>query len=214
MCDSVTYNNLLFKNYLNLSYAQINSPTTSRKYNTLLARAIAFFKENKELKKKNYSTFETDIESLSLLLSTTHSILSPAVTSNILAIVAGTLVLTEFVLLAPLLIFVFCLKITGITSIFIINYTYIYNIKYIKFTYKSILKKVIFIYNKIQLINIDTFQKPQLLKRISKKIQVRFNMKKFDENIKEMLTQEGLIDVVLEIGWNYLQSQKGDGLNE
>lgn len=157
MCDSVTYNNLLFKNYLNLSYAQINSPTTSRKYNTLLARAIAFFKENKELKKKNYSTFETDIESLSLLLSTTHSILSPAVTSNILAIVAGTLVLTEFVLLAPLLIFVFCLKITGITSIFIINYTYIYNIKYIKFTYKSILKKVIFIYNKIQLINIDTF---------------------------------------------------------
>lgn len=39
-------------------------------------------------------------------------------------------------------------------------------------------------------------------------------MKKFDENIKEMLTQEGLIDVVLEIGWNYLQSQKEGGLNE
>jgi len=36
-------------------------------------------------------------------------------------------------------------------------------------------------------------------------------MKKFDENVKQQLESEGLLDTVLEIGWNYLQAtQNGD----
>ena len=105
MEDFIVYNNLLSKNYLNLTYVKINSPTRSRRDLTRLARAIFNLKKGNN-KKRNYSTFVIDIESLSLLLSTDHSILSPAFTSNILAIVAGTLVRTAFVLLAPLLIVV------------------------------------------------------------------------------------------------------------
>lgn len=33
-------------------------------------------------------------------------------------------------------------------------------------------------------------------------------MKKFNEEIKKQLEIQGLTDVVLEIGWNYLQAQK------
>lgn len=33
-------------------------------------------------------------------------------------------------------------------------------------------------------------------------------MKKFDENVKQQLESEGLVDTVLEIGWNYLQAIK------
>ena len=145
MEDFIANNNLLSKNYLNLSYATINSPTNSRWFSTLLAIAIFHFKKI-NYKKRIYSTFETDIESSSLLLSTDHSILSPALTFNILAIVAGTLVLTAFVLLAPLLIVVFCLNSNTITSNYVFNYTYIYIIKYIKLIIISILNKVTFIY--------------------------------------------------------------------
>lgn len=35
-------------------------------------------------------------------------------------------------------------------------------------------------------------------------------MRKFNEEIKQELEDQGLIDTVLEIGWNYLQTQKGD----
>jgi len=35
-------------------------------------------------------------------------------------------------------------------------------------------------------------------------------MQKFNEEIKQQLESQGLIDTVLEIGWNYLQAQKGD----
>lgn len=145
MEDFITYNNLLSKNYLNLSYTKINSPTRSRRDLTTIARAIINLKKLNN-KKRIYSTFVTEIESLSLLLSTDHSILSPAFTSSILAIVAGTLVLTAFVLLAPLLIVDFCLNSNTITSNYVFNYTYIYIVKYIKLIIKSILNKVTFIY--------------------------------------------------------------------
>ena len=144
MEDFIVYNNLLSKNYLNLSYALNSLTLRSKKLLTHIARAIFNFKKISN-KKRIYSTLETATEILSLLLSTTHSILSPAFTSNILAIVAGTLVLTAFVLLAPLLIVVFCLNSNTITSNYLFNYIYIYIIKYIKLIIKSILYKVTFI---------------------------------------------------------------------
>ena len=141
----VTIIELYPKNYLNLSYPKVNSLTRSKKHSTVLARAINKNKEIIKKIKKIYSTFVTDISSLSFILSTVHSILSPAFTSNILAIVAGTLVLTAFVLLAPLLIVDFCLNNTTITSNYIIRYTYICITQYIKLIIKSILIKVTFI---------------------------------------------------------------------
>ena len=33
-------------------------------------------------------------------------------------------------------------------------------------------------------------------------------MKKFNEEVKNELVSNGLLDTVLEIGWNYLQAQK------
>lgn len=33
-------------------------------------------------------------------------------------------------------------------------------------------------------------------------------MKEFNEEVKQQLESEGLIDTVLRIGWNYLQAQK------
>ena len=33
-------------------------------------------------------------------------------------------------------------------------------------------------------------------------------MKKFNEEIKQQLESQGLIDTVLEVGWNYLQATK------
>lgn len=33
-------------------------------------------------------------------------------------------------------------------------------------------------------------------------------MKKFNEEIKQQLESQGLIDTVLEVGWNYLQAIK------
>lgn len=37
-------------------------------------------------------------------------------------------------------------------------------------------------------------------------------MKKFDEKIKKELEENDLIDTVLEIGWNYLQTRKEGGV--
>ena len=37
-------------------------------------------------------------------------------------------------------------------------------------------------------------------------------MKKFDENVKKQLEDNNLIDTVLEIGWNYLQTRKEGGV--
>lgn len=39
-------------------------------------------------------------------------------------------------------------------------------------------------------------------------------MKKFDAEVKNELKKQGLIDTVLEIGWNYLQAQKEGGSND
>lgn len=36
-------------------------------------------------------------------------------------------------------------------------------------------------------------------------------MRKFNEEIKQELISNDLLDVVLEIGWNYLQAQKEGG---
>ena len=36
-------------------------------------------------------------------------------------------------------------------------------------------------------------------------------MRKFNEEIKQVLISNDLLDVVLEIGWNYLQAQKEGG---
>ena len=42
-------------------------------------------------------------------------------------------------------------------------------------------------------------------------ISERDNMKKFSEEIKQELIAQDLLDTVLEIGWNYLQThKKGD----
>ncbi len=35
-------------------------------------------------------------------------------------------------------------------------------------------------------------------------------MKKFNEEVKQELIAQNLIDTVLEIGWNYLQAQKAN----
>lgn len=88
----------------------------------------------KKLRKKDYSTFVTVTLILSLMLSTVHSILSPALTSNACAMLTGTLVLTELLFEAPLLIVVFCLNSNTITSIFVIGYTYICTVEYIILT--------------------------------------------------------------------------------
>lgn len=69
------------------------------------------FKSLKNKEKEVYSTFETVTVILSLLLSTVHSILSPALMFIIWAIGAGNVVRTELLLVVPLLIFVFCLNI-------------------------------------------------------------------------------------------------------
>jgi len=36
-------------------------------------------------------------------------------------------------------------------------------------------------------------------------------MKKFDENVKKQLEENGLLDKVLEVGWYYLQDLKKGG---
>ena len=46
MEDFIVYNNLLSKNYLNLTYVKINSPTRSRRDLTRLARAIFNLKKS------------------------------------------------------------------------------------------------------------------------------------------------------------------------
>ena len=141
---------LYCKNYLNLSYA-LNSPTLwSRKLTTVLAVARFNFIKNGVFKKENniYSTFETVIVNSSLILSTVHSILSPMVTSIILAIVDGSVVLTELFVADPLLNFVFCLNSNTITSImFLIIVIYVLLTIYILLE-KVIEKKVTFIYIK------------------------------------------------------------------
>lgn len=85
----------------------------------------------KNEEKKVYSTFATVTLILSLMLSTVHSILSPALTSKAWAMLTGTLVLTELLFDAPLLIVVFCLNNTTMTSIFVSCYTYICTNEYI-----------------------------------------------------------------------------------
>ena len=75
-----------------------------------------FDRSKKIFEKKVYSTFVTVTVILSLTLSTIHSILSPALTSKAWAMLTGTLVLTELLLVAPLLIVVFCLNNNTITS--------------------------------------------------------------------------------------------------
>ena len=79
----------------------------------------------KNEEKKVYSTFATVTLKVSLLLSTVHSTISPAFMFNICAIGAGSVVLTELLLVVPLLIFVFCLNTITISSfIFVVIFIY------------------------------------------------------------------------------------------
>lgn len=78
MSSSIVYNNLLSKNYLNLSYTQLNGPKQIRRLLFRLARAIFNFRENKFKKivnKNNYSFLDTLIipDSVSII----HSNFSP-----------------------------------------------------------------------------------------------------------------------------------------
>jgi len=88
----------------------------------------------KNEEKNSYSTFVTVTHISSLMISTVHSTLSPAFTFNAWATLTGTEVLTELLLDAPLLIFVFCLNSNVMSSIFIFSYTYICYIDYIILT--------------------------------------------------------------------------------
>ena len=153
MSDFITYNNIRLNQYIKLS----EKTERKNKYFTKVARAINHSPSVSEKnKKRNHSiTLETLTVNSSLILSTHHSILSPAFTFNIRAIVAGTLLLTAFVLLAPLIILVFCLKITVISSMFVTLYNYICTAKYLKLDLKSIMKRIIFKYYQVQLLNRD-----------------------------------------------------------
>jgi len=103
--------------------------------------------KNKE--KKDYSTFVIVTVILSLILSTTHSTVSPTLISIICAIGAGKVVLTDLDLVAPLVIFVFCLNITTITSYLglLIHILVVLPINKLLFT--KVNKKVNFIYKRI-----------------------------------------------------------------
>lgn len=94
-----------------------------------------FKKENKIMWNVDYSAFVMVMVILSEVLSTVHSIESPAWTFNICAIFAGTLVLTDLLFELPLDNFVFCLNNTVIPPIFIDNYNYICTTKYINIGY-------------------------------------------------------------------------------
>lgn len=144
----VTNIRLYCRNYLNLSYTEINSPTKSRKLLSLLAIAIVNFMDTnfKKIKSGVYSTFETVIVISSLTLSTVHSILSPMDTSIILAIVAGSVVLTELFVAEPLLNFVFCLNSNTITSILSLDIIIFVLLTIYILSEKVIVKKVTFIY--------------------------------------------------------------------
>lgn len=154
---SVTIYNIRLKNYLNLSYDKINSPTQSRGDLTTLAIAINDLKQNLIKKENQSTTFDNLIVNSSLMLSTVHSTLSPTFTSIIRAIVAGRVVLIESFLDEPLPNFVFCLNNNTITStlfLFIIIYivSTIYNL-----LRKTTLKTVSFIYYEILSIIIELF---------------------------------------------------------
>lgn len=100
MSSFIVYNNLLFKNYLNLSYAKINSPTQSRWSLTLLARAIFKNRTNFNKKnKKNYNAFVVITVILLSVTSTSHSTESPGANSKSFTISLGTPTLNEFDLL-------------------------------------------------------------------------------------------------------------------
>ena len=101
---SVTNTNIYYKNYL------IFTKNSEKKFAVIIDNLI----KNKE--KKVYSTFVIVTLSLSLLLSSIHSILSPICKSSIWAIGLGILVRTELLLVFPFDNFVFCLNNTTILS--------------------------------------------------------------------------------------------------
>ena len=129
---SVTNKEFYFKNYLIF---------TKNLKNSLLLVSIL---KNKE--KKVYSTFVTVTVILSLLLSTTHSTTSPALTSIIWAIGAGKVVLTELLLLVPFVILVFCLNIITITSYLFVVIHILVTLDINILSFSNTTKKVTFIY--------------------------------------------------------------------
>ena len=134
----ITYHNIRLKNYLNLSYDKINSPTWSRKQTTILAIAINDLKQNLIKKIRVYG-------SLALLTSTfiPSSIItfqcreSPCFNSNNFNISCGITDLVE--LGPPLLNFVVYSKI-GIPPFMLFMYYILYLLRYIYLPFIKIFK--------------------------------------------------------------------------
>ena len=134
----VTIYELCIKNYLNLSYTEINSPTRSRKLSIVLAIAIVNFINKFNKKRSNY-------EVPALLTSTVilSSIItfqcneSPCCNSNNFNISCGMTDLTEFG--PPLLNFVVYSKI-GIPPFLGFLYYIIYLLRYIYLPFIRLIK--------------------------------------------------------------------------
>lgn len=96
MSSSIVYNNLLSKNYLNLSYTRLNSPKRIRQLLSRLAIAILKKRTNFNKKnKKNYIAFVVITVILLSVTSTSHSTESPGLNSKSFTISLGTPTLNE-----------------------------------------------------------------------------------------------------------------------
>ena len=137
----VTNNELCFKNYLNLSYAKINSPTRSRELLTMIARAI--FNFGLILVKKIRSNYFEAIPAFSTSTVILSSIItfqckeSPCCNSNNFNISCGITDLIE--LGPPLLNFVVYSKI-GIPPFLLFLYYIIYLLRYIYLPFRKYIK--------------------------------------------------------------------------
>ena len=128
----VTIYELCNKNYLNLSYTKINSPTKSRKSSTLLARAINNFEKNC-IKKRNSNYF---LDGLAFSTSTVilSSIItfqcneSPCSNSNNFNISCG---ITDLIELGPPLLSFVVYSNIGIPPFMLVMYYILYLLRYI-----------------------------------------------------------------------------------
>lgn len=135
----VTICNFYNKNYLNLSYAKINSPTKSRECFALLAGANIIF--SRLILKKRISNYEcpaflTSTVILSSII-TFQCNESPCSNSNNFKISCGITDLTE--LGPPLLNFVVYSKI-GIPPFLLFLYYILYSLRYIYLPFRIIIK--------------------------------------------------------------------------
>lgn len=140
MCDSITYIKLYCKNYLNLTYALLNSPTRSRELLTGIAYAIINFKEL-FLKKINLSNYCIPA------LFTSTVMFSPIITfqckespnsnSNNFNTSCGT---TDLIELGPPLLNLVVYSKIGIPPFILFMYYILYLLRYINLPFKIINK--------------------------------------------------------------------------